>query len=197
MIVGKQKTMKRIKVNSPEAIEITIKALLKGQIVIYPTDTIYGFGCDATNNKAIIRLNELKGRQSPMSVIAPNKNIAISWLNITSKEERLLLKNFNNGNTIIAPAQEGLVQSKILGEKNTLGIRVPNYSFCKSLSNSFSKPITTTSVNKTGFHPHTNPDLIEKEFSNEVSVLVDDGILISPPSSILKLEMGKLVTIRK
>ena len=197
MIVGKQKTMKRIKVNSPEAIEITIKALLKGKIVIYPTDTIYGFGCDATNNKAIIRLNELKGRQSPMSVIAPNKNIAISWLNITSKEERLLLKNFNNGNTIIAPAQEGLVQSKILGEKNTLGIRVPNYLFCKLLLNSFSKPITTTSVNKTGFHPHANPDLIEKEFSNEVSVLVDDGILISPPSSILKLEMGKLVTIRK
>ena len=65
-----------------------------------------------------------------------------------------------------------------------------------SLSKSFEKPITTTSVNKTGSEPHVNPDLIEEEFGREVPLLIDAGILNNQPSSIFKFELDRLVSIR-
>ena len=95
--------MKRIDINSREAIQLAIEFLSKGKIIVYPTDTIYGFGCDATNYEAITKLNNLKGRQSPISIIAPDKKTAVNWFNIRKKEKKKLLKTFENGSTIIAP----------------------------------------------------------------------------------------------
>ena len=188
--------MKRIDINSRQAIQLAIEFLSKGKIIVYPTDTIYGFGCDSTNYKAITKLNNLKGRQSPLSIIAPNKKTAVNWFNLGKKEKKQLLKNFENGNTIIAPVKDKLVHKKIKGKNNSVGIRVPIYPFCVSLSKSFDKPITTTSVNKTGSEPHVNPDLIEDEFGEEVPLLIDAGIINNHPSSIFKFELGRLISIR-
>ena len=188
--------MKRIDINSENALQMAINVLSGGEIIVYPTDTIYGFGCDATNYEAITKLNNLKGRQSPISIIAPDKQTAVNWLNIKKNEKKKLFKNFENGNTIIAPIQDGLVHNKIKGKENTVGIRVPMYSFCTPLSKSFEKPITTTSVNRTGSKPHINPDLIEKEFGNKVPLFIDAGIINNLPSSIFKFELGRLITIR-
>tara|TARA_A100001011_G_C14255733_1_gene820007 strand:- start:362 stop:928 length:567 start_codon:yes stop_codon:yes gene_type:complete len=188
--------MKRIDINSKNAIQFAIEFLSEGKIIVYPTDTIYGFGCDATNSEAITNLNNLKGRQSPLSIIAPNKKTAINWFDIEKKEKKQLLKTFENGNTIIAPVKNKLVHKKIKGKNNSVGIRVPNYPFCVSLSKSFDKPITTTSVNKTGSEPHVNPDLIEEEFGKEVPLLIDAGVINNQPSSIFKFELGRLVSIR-
>lgn len=190
------KKMKRIDINSREAIQLAIEFLSKGKIIVYPTDTIYGFGCDATDYEAITKLNNLKGRQSPISIIAPDKKTAVNWFNIRKKEKKKLLKTFENGSTIIAPIKNKLVHNKIKGKNNSVGIRVPNYPFCVSLSKSFEKPITTTSVNKTGSEPHVNPDLIEEEFGREVPLLIDAGILNNQPSSIFKFELDRLVSIR-
>ena len=188
--------MKRIDINSINTLQLAINALSVGEIIVYPTDTIYGFGCDAKNDEAITKLNNLKGRQAPISIIAPDKQTAINWFNIETDEKKILFKNFENGNTIIAPIHEGLVHNKIKGKKNTVGIRVPNCIFCTSLSKSFGKPITTTSVNITGSKPHIDPDMIEIEFRSKVSLLIDAGIINNKPSKIFKLEPGRLVTIR-
>lgn len=189
--------MIRIDINSGNALELALDALSKGAIIVYPTDTIYGFGCDATNHEAINNLNNLKGRKSPMSVIAPDEQTAVNWFNLQKEEKKKLLKYFKNGNTIIAPIKDGLVDNKIKGKEDTVGIRVPIYPFCRSLSKLFKKPVTTTSVNKTGSKPHINPDLIEKEFGGEVALLVDAGIINNQPSSIFKFELGKLLNIRE
>ena len=117
-------------------------------------------------------------------------------IQLDSTSGKKLLKTFENGSTIIAPIKNKLVHNKIKGKNNSVGIRVPNYSFCVSLSKSFDKPITTTSVNKTGSEPHVNPDLIEKEFGREVPLLIDAGILNNQPSSIFKFELDRLVSIR-
>ena len=106
--------MKRIDINSREAIQLAIEFLSKGKIIVYPTDTIYGFGCDATNYEAITKLNNLKGRQSPISIIAPDKKTAVNWFNIRKKEKKKLLKTFENGSTIIAPVKNKLVHNNSL-----------------------------------------------------------------------------------
>ena len=84
--------MKRIDINSINTLQLAINALSLGEIIVYPTDTIYGFGCDAKNDEAITKLNNLKGRQAPISIIAPDKQTAINWFNIETDEKKNCLK---------------------------------------------------------------------------------------------------------
>ena len=86
--------------------------LLNGGIIIYPTDTLYGFGCDAKNDEAIDKINHLKNRISPMSVIAPSKRVVKSWLNIKESQRREALSLLDEGKTIIVPVNENIVSKK-------------------------------------------------------------------------------------
>ena len=84
-----------------KALDKASEILLNGGIIIYPTDTLYGFGCDAKNDKAINKINHLKNRVSPMSVIAPSKRIVKSWLNIKEAYKKEALSFIDGGRTII------------------------------------------------------------------------------------------------
>ena len=79
-----------VKSTDPLAVEKSINILKKGGVIVYPTDTLYGFGVDANNNYAIKRINKLKNRQSPMSVIACRFEQAMSWTNIKEKDIEII-----------------------------------------------------------------------------------------------------------
>ena len=81
-----------IKYNSPSAVLQACDVLCKGGIIVYPTDTVYGLGCDSKNETAIKRLNKIKNRSGPISVIAPDKNIALDWMSIKKNQ----IKNIKN-----------------------------------------------------------------------------------------------------
>ena len=85
----------------------------------------------------------------------------------------------------------------ILGSENTLGIRISNHRFCTSIVNSFQKPITTTSVNRSGQEPFSDPYRIELEFSNEIELCIDDGIIEGKGSKIYKYKNESWIQIRK
>jgi L-threonylcarbamoyladenylate synthase len=170
--------------------------LLNGGIIIYPTDTLYGFGCDAKNDKAINKINHLKNRVSPMSVIAPSKRIVKSWLNIKESHKREALSFIDGGKTIIAPVYENIVSKKICGNNNSLGIRIPNHPFCTLLSNNFPNPITTTSVNRTKMPAMTELLKIIKEFSKEVNLIIEDGNINQKGSEIRMLKKDIWIRIR-
>jgi L-threonylcarbamoyladenylate synthase len=179
--------------------EALIKAseiLLNGGIIIYPTDTLYGFGCDAKNEKAINRINLLKNRISPMSVIAPSKEIVNSWLNIKEAYKKEALSFIDGGRTIIVPVYDNIVSKNICGENNSLGIRIPNHPFCTLLSNNFPNPITTTSVNRTKMPAMTDLKKIYKEFSEDVNLIVEDGNINRKGSEIRIFNKGIWVRIR-
>ena len=90
---NKPKVMEPIILNwkNKNAIEKAKKTILDGRILVYPTDTIYGFGVDATNSDSIKKLNTLKNRDGPISVIAPNNRIVSTWINIPNDEKKLAL----------------------------------------------------------------------------------------------------------
>ena len=140
-----------------QTIERTCSILKKGGIVVYPTDTLYGLGCDAKNESAIQRINSLKGRDSPMSVLAPNKETVVDWLNIIESDQNIIMKKLGGASTVIVPVVKGIVSELLMGDNNTLGIRIPNHEFCKNLSMVFPNPITTTSVNRTGQQAMIDP----------------------------------------
>ena len=81
----------RISINDQSAQRKAYKTLKKGGVIAYPTDTIYGFGCDASNDDAIQRLNLIKQRQGPMSVLCPNIETGLSWIDILSNIKKNLL----------------------------------------------------------------------------------------------------------
>ena len=181
---------------SQNALKKASEILLNGGIIVYPTDTLYGFGCDAKNKKAIDKINLLKNRISPMSVIAPSKKIVNSWLNIKDSFKKEALSFIDGGRTIIVPVHNNIVSKDICGDNNTLGIRIPNHPFCTLLSNNFSNPITTTSVNRTKMSPMTDPAKIIREFYKDVDLIIEDGHINGKGSEIRMFKGGLWARIR-
>ena len=181
---------------SQKALKRASEVLLNGGIIIYPTDTLYGFGCDAKNEEAINKINLLKNRISPMSVIAPSKKTVYSWLNIKESYKEEALSFIDGGRTIIAPVNDNIVSKNICGNNNSLGIRIPDHPFCTLLSNNFSNPITTTSVNRTKMPAMTDLTEIIKEFYRDVDLIIEDGNLKRKGSEIRMLKNGIWVRIR-
>tara|TARA_A100000164_G_C21655669_1_gene652459 strand:- start:177 stop:779 length:603 start_codon:yes stop_codon:yes gene_type:complete len=190
------KMLHRLKINDLNVLNKTLRVLKEGGIIAYPTDTIYGFGCDALNKNAIKKLNLIKGRIQPMSVLCPNIKTGLSWLNLENDEKVYAKTKLTKGHTIIAPVNKNIVSRIIMGKNNSLGIRIPNHEFCKNISNSYINPITTTSVNKTGEQHHTDPNDIEKRFKEQLNLLIDDGIIIGKGSAIHHYKSKKWVKIR-
>ena len=123
------------------SIDLSCSILKKGGVIIYPTDTLYGLGCTAKNDSAIKNLNKIKNRSGPMSVIAPDKKTAISWMELKNNEKNIVKNKLNNGNTVIVPVKKHICSSLITGDNNSLGIRIPENSFCQKLTNLFPGPI--------------------------------------------------------
>ena len=163
----------------------------------YPTDTLYGLGVDATNDQAIDRLNRLKGRASPLSVVAPDIPTALSWTTLEGDLLQLLARRLQESSTVIVPVRPGIISEKVLGSGHTLGIRVPQHPFPSPLVAKFGNPITTTSVNRSGRPPLNDPERILLEFSKEIALLIDAGPLPpSPGSSIYQVQHNRLIRIR-
>jgi len=189
---------KHIDINHPQAVKYAVNILEEGGVIIYPTDTLYGFGADATNDEAINKINQIKGRSGPMSVMAADEKMAINWMDINNEQIEVVKPYLGGAQTLIAPVKPNIVSSKILGEDNTLGIRIPNNKFCNELSFLFGKPIISTSVNRVGGKPMNDPVQIKYEFSSEVNLLIDAGTLLeSKGSKIYKFEDNKIIVLRE
>ena len=178
------------------ALQQAKKIIFEGGIIVYPTDTLYGIGVDATNENSINQLNKLKNRKGPISVIAPDKNVVSTWIDIPTNEKDKALENLTPHRTIIYPVRKEVVNSLIIGPENTLGIRIPAHPFCISLAKQCNVPITTTSVNRKGEFPKSNTNDILESFGNSIDLIIDDGKLSGPASSIYKYQSGSLNKLR-
>ena len=178
------------------AVELACSVLKNDGVIVYPTDTLYGFGCDAKNESAIGKVNTIKGRKAPMSVLAPNLAIAAKWMNISQNDKNIVLEKLGGSTTIIVPVNDGITSPSITGDKQTLGVRIPDHNFCQKLSEAYPNPITTTSVNRTRQKPLTNPEKILSEFSREIDLIIEDGIIKGSGSTIYNFQDRKLNIIR-
>jgi tRNA threonylcarbamoyl adenosine modification protein (Sua5/YciO/YrdC/YwlC family) len=178
------------------AVEMACSVLKNGGVIVYPTDTLYGFGCDAKNESAIEKINTIKGRKAPMSVLAPNIEIAAKWMNISQNDKNIVLEKLGGSTTIIVPVKIGITSPSITGDKQTLGVRIPDHNFCQKVSKAYPNPITTTSVNRTKQEPFTNPEKILSEFSREIDLIIEDGIIEGSGSTIYNFQDRKLNIIR-
>lgn len=184
-----------------EEIRNSYEVLKNGGMILYPTDTIWGIGCDATNEDAVKRVYEIKKRADNKSMLVLLDDIGkiASYADVPDVAYELLDVT-DTPMTIIYPGAKRLAPS-LIGEDGTIGIRITSELFSKSLINRFHKPIVSTSANISGAaSPHTF-----SEISDEIRCAVDyivefrqDDNTPATPSSIIKLGMGgEIQIIRK
>jgi L-threonylcarbamoyladenylate synthase len=162
-----------------------------GAVFIYPTDTIYGIGCDATNDASVRRLRELKARdKKPFSVIAPS----MDWINencAPSDKSKALLSKLPGPYTLIIPLKNprAVCAHANMGMK-TIGVRIPDH-WISELVAELNKPIITTSVNLSG----QSPAFELSEFENfGVDFIIYEGEKRGKPSTVIDLtQNGKIV----
>lgn len=159
-----------------------IKEIKRGKIFIYPTDTIYGLGCDATSKKSVERIKNIKCRDKdkPLSVIAPS----IKWIKEHLIVDDLILEKYLPGPyTLILKKKNPDFLSWVSGE--SLGIRIPSNKFTKIIQSS-GLPFITTSVNLSGEPFATSLGQIQKEIKSKVDIIIEaTEELTGKPSTLI------------
>jgi len=160
-----------------------IKAIKSGKILIYPTDTIYGIGCDATNYSAVRKIREIKNRfDKPLSVIAPSKQWIYDNFEFNNKA---YIQKLPGPFTFILQIKNKVVADNV-SNGNTLGVRIPGNDFVKIIQKS-KLPFITTSVNETGETSMTSIENASSKLLDKVDIVIDAGDLINNPSVIIDL----------
>ena len=178
------------------AIEECIKVLDNDGVIAYPTDTLYGLGCNAKSLKAIKKINKIKRRKSPISIIINSEKSILNWINVDTKYNKIILDKLSTSNTVIIPIKKGFVSDHILGSGQTLGVRIPHHEFCFQITEKYPNPITTTSINTTGERPLTSPNLIRKKFGKEIDLIIEDGIIDNKSSKIYSFKQEGFKLLR-
>jgi len=164
------------------------KAILKGKIFIYPTDTIYGLGCNAENQESVKKIKKIKTRDSekPLSIIAPS----ISWIKEHCIFDEILEKYLPGPYTLILEKLRPGFLSHV-SPTSTLGIRIPKNEFCDRIRN-IGKPFVTTSVNLSREPFATSIDSISKEIKDKVDIIQEAKEKLSGKPSTLIIN-GKIL----
>jgi len=147
--------------------------ILNGKILIYPTDTVYGIGCDATKDDVVAKIRKIKGlsQDKPLLVMMADINMVDEYCEIGLWEETILKKYLPGPFAFILKMRKPLPVSS----DGTLGIRIPESDFCNRLSEEVGKPIVSTSANKTGEPPPVSFNEITSEVLNAADLAVDNG----------------------
>ena len=170
------------------SIQKVVEILKKGGVVVYPTDTYYGIGCDIMNKRAIERIYQIKQRNKskPFSFICSGlKNIS-HYAKLSNYAYKTMRRLLPGPYTFILEGSK-LVPKIMLTQRKTAGIRVPNNSICLTLVNQLGNPIITTSATKpdgTIFH---DASLIHDYFGNRIDAVIDGSIVPGKPSSVISL----------
>lgn len=173
----------------PRLIEQVAAQLRRGAVICYPTDTVYGIGCDIFNQKAVKRVHQLKRRPTnkPFSFMCNNlKNVSI-YCHLSNTAYRLMKKHLPGAYTFILPTMK-IVPKIMTSKQKTVGIRVPDNNICHALVEALGNPILTTSATlEEGEIPATEAFEFEERLGGLVDVIIDGGPVYPEPSSIVSM----------
>jgi L-threonylcarbamoyladenylate synthase len=179
-----------------------VEVLRSGGIILYPTDTIWGIGCDATNQAAVSRIYEIKQRldTKSMLVLMENPNLLNSYVSEVPEIAWELIEVADTPLTIIYPGAKNLA-ANLLASDGSVGIRITTEAFTQQLIQRFRKPVVSTSANISGQKSPQNFSEISLEIKKSVDFIVNfrqDDFSRSNPSGIIKLGVGgQIEVIRK
>ena len=176
---------------NPKSIQQVIDVLKGGGLVIYPTDTVYGLGCDMTNLKALQRLAQLKSvklEKANFSFICEDlSNLSDYVKQIDTSTFKILKRALPGPYTFILPGSKNLPNP--FKKRKTVGIRVPNHSITQAIVNALGNPIVSTSIRDDDdiIEYTTDPELIYEKWDNKVDLVIDAGYGDNQASTVIDL----------
>lgn len=182
-------------------IDKVVKILQKGGIIIYPTDTVYGLGCDITNTKAMEKVAQLKGlklEKANFSFICYDlSNLSDYVKQIDTPAYKILKKALPGPYTFILPSSTNL--PKAFKNKKTVGIRIPDNNIIRELVKKLGNPIVSTSIYDEDdlLEYTTDPELIFEKWGNKVDIVIDGGYGSNIPSTVVDLSEGEITILRE
>lgn len=201
-------SMLRLKINTahpqPHQIERAAQILANGGVAVYPTDTTYGLGCDLYQKKSIERIYQIKGMdpKQRLSFICSDLSDIATYAAVDNKSYHIMKQYLPGPYTFVLPASKE-VPKLVMTKSKTVGIRVPDNQAILALVRELGHPLITTTVAKTErvtANPkstYNDPDEISDDFGNQIELLLDGGVLMGQPSSIIDLTMDPPAILRE
>lgn len=186
---------------NPQAVKQVVDVLKKGGLIIYPTDTVYGLGCDITNTKAlekIARIKNVKLEKANLSFICHDlSNLSDYVKQIDTSTFKILKRALPGPYTFILPGAKTL--PSVFKKKKTVGIRVPNNNIALEIVKQLGNPIISTSIRDDDdvIEYTTDPELILEKWDNLVDLVIDGGYGDNVASTIIDLSENEPLIIRE
>jgi len=175
-----------------------VDTLKKGGIIIYPTDTVYGIGCDIFNKPALDRVRTIKNDPDIklLSFICQSFRNISSYAKVSDYAYRTMKYLLPGPYTFILPAAKQ-VPKKLWTKRNTVGIRIPDHNVTLKIVEELGNPIVSTSVTDRNGNVLTDPNEIKTIFNNQVDLMLASGNLSGKPSSVIDLSNDEPKVIRE
>ena len=159
-----------------------VQVLEQGGLIVYPTDTFYGIGCDLFNKKSIKQIYQLKKRPltKPFSFVCANLKGISLYAQVSNHAYRIMKRSLPGPYTFVLEGTR-LVPKLMLTKRRTVGIRVPDNKICLAIVKSLGRPIISTSIHL------EEPSVIHDTYSSLVEIVIDGGVISHEPSTVVSL----------
>jgi tRNA threonylcarbamoyl adenosine modification protein (Sua5/YciO/YrdC/YwlC family) len=194
--------MKRLSIHpdNPQGrfLKAAFEVLRDGGLIIYPTDSIYGLGCDLFNKRAVERIYQIKGndKRRSLSFICPDLKEISQYAYVSNAAYKVMRHLLPGPYTFILNATRQ-VPKVLLEKRKTVGIRVPDNTVCQALLAEFRNPIISTSASLPDQDYIGDPDVIASTFDRRVELFLDAGQCGVQPSTVIDLTQDEPVLIRQ
>ena len=187
---------------NPQGRHIThaVETLRNDGVIIYPTDTMYGIGCSVFSKKAIDRIYQIKNQNvtKPFSFVCSDLSHISEYAVVSNPAYRVMKQLVPGPFTFILPASRlKQLPKSLISKRKTVGIRVPDNQISLAIVRELGHPILSASVTDINGNVINNPELIKEIFENQVDVILNGGINVSAPSTVLDFTEDPPVVIRE
>jgi len=167
-------------------------------VVVYPTDTVYGLGCDIKSKRAVERIVRIKGRdpKKPMSFVCSDLTDISRYAKVSNFAYRVLRRFLPGPYTFVLEASRE-VPKMLLTKQKTVGIRIPDHPVALALVRELRDPILSTSANPSGADPLNDPREIQEVLGDQVDMILDCGVLPRVPSTVVSLVDDAVEVLRE
>ncbi len=182
-----------------QSIDFASQKLKNGGIGIFPTDTVYGIGCDAFNINSLQNLYKIKQRSlsKPINMLVSSIEMVKAYVKEIHPIEQKLMENFWPGDLTIIFDKSENVPDLLTSNQSTVGIRMPNNQICLDIIDKLGAPLAMSSANISNNQPDCSLSELLLDFNEKVDFILEDGELKGVPSTIVKVENERLKILRE
>lgn len=182
----------------PRLIQRVVECLKQGGVIVYPTDTTYGIGCDIFNKKGVKKIYQIKQRdpRKPFSFICADLSDVANYAQVSNFAFKTMKRNLPGPYTFVLEATR-VVPDLLATRQRSVGIRIPANNIAMAIVRELGHPLVTTSANFSGEEPLHDPELIQERMGKMVDLVIDGGVQLGDPSSIISLVNDQVEVLRQ